>query len=393
MRFLNLTTYSGEYFNFIYNDEKVVLYTVYRTLNGKGYFCICIYYIDVDRETLLKKIEIREKDYYNYKVFLHDFNLFIMCKKGNILYVRKLTNIFNKKAEFAFNMYLEGEIIQIKILDERYFIVFIEKKDILGDKYSKYRSNKSFKYRFAYLVDLEEIESYFINDIKFVLGARDYVFTRKIEGVKNLFFEEAYREAWEKEFYYGKGLFKKNDKIKGNESLNYIDFKLFIEEIKLGQEELSFSILEEVKENKIVRYLGKDEEFIFYRIKDFESGIEEVLKFKNIDKSISKVLEINHLKANGDFYYDSDKQTILYEEELQDYNRVIGVFNKNCDVIYSPSIGTFEDFIEDRYLLTYYSGIEDDELLEFSTIKDIKDKKEYRYDGYLRVMNNFVILY
>ncbi|MGL5766595.1 MAG: hypothetical protein ACRCX8_13240, partial [Sarcina sp.] len=258
MRLLNLTTYSGDYFNFIYNDEKVVLYTVYRIINGKGYFCICIYYIDVDREEILKKIQIKEKDYYNYKVFFHDLNLFVMCKKGNILYVRKLVNIFKSKIESAFNMYLEGDIIQIKILDKRYFIVFIEKKDILGDKYLKYRSNKSFKYRFAYLVDLEEIESYFIKDIKFTLGARDYVFVREIQGEKNLFFEEAYREACEKEFYYNRGILKKNDKIKGDESLNYIKFSDFIKEIKLGEEDINFTILEEVQENKIVRYLGKD---------------------------------------------------------------------------------------------------------------------------------------
>ncbi|MGL5820294.1 MAG: hypothetical protein ACRCYE_01510 [Sarcina sp.] len=393
MRLLNLTTYSGDYFNFIYNDEKVVLYTVYRIINGKGYFCICIYYIDVDREEILKKIQIKEKDYYNYKVFFHDLNLFVMCKKGNILYVRKLVNIFKSKIESAFNMYLEGDIIQIKILDERYFIVFIEKKDILGDKYLKYRSNKSFKYRFAYLVDLEEIESYFIKDIKFTLGARDYVFVREIQGEKNLFFEEAYREAWEKEFYYNRGIFKKNDKIKGDESLNYIKFSDFIKEIKLGEEDINFTILEEVQENKIVRYLGKDKEFIFYRIKNFETEIEEILKFKNDDRSVLKILEINHSQSTGEFYYDSDKQTVLYEEEFTDYNRVVGIFNKSCDVIYSPSIGSFEDFIEDRYLITYYSGIEDGELLEFSTIKDIKDKKEFRYDGYLRVLNSFVILY
>ena len=285
-------------------------------------------------------------------------------------------------------------IKHINILNKQYFVVFIEKADFLSSQFRRYRSSKNFRYKFAYLVDLEAVESFFIKDIKFALGARDYIQIEKIMGEEMLFFEEAYREAWEKEFYYFKGVFDGEKNIKQENSINYIKFSEFVDSTKRGDQRLNFKIVDSIDKKGIVRYLGKTDEFLYYRKKFFETEKEFIYSFEKKTGKMIEACKIDHNKWSGEFYYDSDKSIVFYEEELDDYNKIVGIFNRTCDITYNKNIGNFEDFVEDRYLITYYSEDEDDgSSLDYAVIKDIIANREYQYNGYIRCFKNYVILY
>lgn len=393
MKLLNLVQYSNEYFNFIYSDSERLIYTTKRKEKDGNYFYICNYYISTGTESIIKKFVMEDDTYYNYKVFYKEEILFILYKKKNILDVHRITNIFLKQQEKSFNIYLEGDIKHIKILDNRYFVVFIEKKDFLSEHFKKYRSSKSFKYKFSYLVDLYEVESYFVKDLKFTLGARDYVFLVNTNGERNIFFEEAYREAWEKEFYYFRGIFDKESKIKENNSMNYMNFDKFIEDIKLGVDKLNFHVIDDINRIGTIRFLGQDEDYIYYRKKMFDIGEEFIYSFEKYNMNLQIEKNIDHNNRSGEFYYDSDKISIFYEEDLGDYNKLIGIFNRNCDIKYSKDIGMFEDFIEDRYLITYYSDEYDGDNYNYAVVKDVINNRELRYDGNIRSIGDYVILY
>ncbi|MGL4763354.1 MAG: hypothetical protein ACRCWG_18190 [Sarcina sp.] len=393
MEFLSLKKYSNDFFNFIYCNDENLIYTTKRKLNKKDIFYICNYDIKKDFEYVIKSFEIEEKSYYDYKVFCSDSSLFILNKKNNILNVSKIENFFYNKKEELFSIYLEGEIKHINILNKRYFIVFIEKADFLGSQFRKYRSSKSFRYKFSYLVDLEEVESFFIKDTKFVLGARDYIQLENIMDEEVLFFEEAYREAWEKEFYYFKGLFDREKKIKQENSINYIKFSDFVDSIKRGDQRLNFKIIDSINKEGTVRYLGRTETFLYYRKKFFEKEREFIYSFEKKTGKMNEVCKIEHDKWLGEFYYDSDKVMVFYEEELGDYNKILGVFNKSCDITYNKDLGEFEDFLENRYLITYYSDDDDGNIIDCAVVRDTVDNKEYQYDGCIRCFKDYVILY
>ena len=393
MILINLKKYSNEYFNFIYSDEKRFIYTTKRFIKNIEYFYICNYYIEEELEVIIKKFIVEKDTYYDYKVFYKSGNIFILYKKQNVLSVTRISSFKNIFEEKEFSIYLDGDIKHTDILNERYFIAFIERKDILGSKYKAYRSSKRYSYKFSYLVDLEESESYFIYDVKFALGARDYIKLIYINGLECIFFEEAYREAWEKEFYYFKGIFESDKNIKSNNSLNYMDFDSFIFNIKTGSENLKFEIIKSIGEEGTIRYLGEDYKNLYYRELYFESRIEKIYLFEKITEKMIEISEVDHNKRQGEFYYNSDKITVFYEEELDDYNRLVGIFNRTCDIVYSKNIGMFEDFIEDRYLITYYSDEYDGDNFNYAVVKDMKLNKEIQYDGNIRSIGEYVVLY
>ena len=392
MKFLNLKQYSNNFFNFIYSNDEKLVYTTKRKVDKRDVFYVCSYDIKNDFEYVIKTFEIDGKSYYDYKVFFKDNSLFILHKKNNILNVSKIANPLGDSEEYLFNIYLEGEIKHINILNQQYFVVFIEKQDFLSNQFLKYRSSKSFRYKFSYLVDLEAVESFFIKDTKFTLGARDYIQIEEIDGEETIFFEEAYREAWEKEFYYFKGLFDSEKKIKQENSINYIKFSKFIDSIKAGENRLMFNIIDSIDKKGTVRYLGETKAVIYYRKKFFENGKEFIYSFEKNTTKMIEVCKIDHNNWMGEFYYDSDKSIIFYEEDLDDYNKLVGIFNRDCDIIYNKKIGDFEDFVENRYLITYYTE-EDDDSSDYAVIKDIIANKEYQYDGQIRCFSNYVILY
>lgn len=393
MNFLNLKKYSNNFFNFIYSTDKEIIYTTKREVDKKEMFFICSYNLKSDSERIIKKFEMVDTCYYDYRIFYRDNKLFILNKKNNILNASKVELKNANGKESIYNIYLEGEIQHINIINERYFIVFIEKDDLLGRKFIRYLSGRSLRYKFAYLIDLYEEESYFIKDIKFVLGARDYIQLENINGEEVIFFEEAYREAWEKELYYFKGFFDNERRIKQENSINYIKFSEFILSIKSGEDRLNIKVIDSIDKSGVIRCLGSDEKSLYYRKKYFESGNEKVYSIKRDNGAVIEVCNIEHNDWDGDFYYDSDKNIIFYEEELDDCVRVKGVFNREFDITYSNYIGGFEDFIDNRYLITYYVDDVDDEYFDFVVIKDIKENKEYQYEGEVRCFDNYVILY
>lgn len=393
MKFLNLKKYSNDFFNFIHNADEKLVYTTKRKIDKKEIFMICSYDIKNDLEKIIKKFEVTDKRYYDYKIFYKNDILFLLNKNNNILNVSKIQFQGDKANEEVFNIYLEGEVKHVNIINNRYFIVFIEKADFLSRQFLKYRSSKSFKYKFAYLIDLNEVESYFIKDIKFALGARDYIQLEHINGEEVLFFEEAYREAWEKEFYYFKGVFDKEKKIKQENSINYIKLSEFVDSIKAGDEQINFKVIDSIDKKGVISYLGSDKENLYYRKKFFEKGNEKIFSIKKASEDVLEVCNIDHNSCKGDFYYDSDKSMVFYEEEKGDYIRVVGVFNRKFDIIYSSSIGGFEDFVDDRYVVTYYSEEIDGESSDYGVIRDTILNKEYQYEGQIRCFGDYVILY
>lgn len=393
MKFLDLKKYSSKYFNFIYNDKDFLIYTTLREREKKSYFTICIYYIDNKVEKLVKEFQIDRSKYYDYRVFLQDDTIFIINKENKFLNILTITDYKKNKNEDNIILELEGELRHVNILDKTNLVVFIERPGFLPKEYSKYRSNISFNYKFAYLIDLEEVRSYFIKDIKLVLGGRDYLYKTSFKKKEVIFFEEAYREDWENEFYYFKGVFDKNDKIKKVSSLNFLEFKSFIENIKSGEEHLKFYVIDQIDKEGIVKYLGEDLEKIYYRKKFFETGIERIYSLNKKQGYITEEDIIEHNKYIGDFYYNTSKRNIFYEEEIGENKWLLGVFNRDCNIFYDKRIGTVEDFIEDRYLITYYSEEYDGIISEYAVIRDIIEKKEVQYEGLIRVFNNYVILY
>ncbi|MGL5574085.1 MAG: hypothetical protein ACRDCW_00790 [Sarcina sp.] len=393
MEFLNLKKYSNEFFNFIYNTAEELVYTTKRKVDKKEEFLVCSYDIKNDFEKIIKRFEVNDISYYDYKIFYKEDILFILYKKNNILNVSKIQFNGDKTNEEKFNIYLEGEIKHINIINSRYFIVFIEKADFLGRQFLKFRSSKSFRYKFAYLIDLSDIESYFIKDIKFVLGARDYIQLEHIKNEEVLFFEEAYREAWEKEFYYFKGLFDTGKKIKQENSINYINLSKFVDSIKAGEDNLKFLVIDNIDKSGVIKYLGSDKKNLYYRKKYFDTEVEKIYSIKKDSGDVLEVCDINHANWKGDFYYDSDKSIVFYEEENGDYIKVKGVFNKIFNITYNKNVGGFEDFIDDRYVITYYSDDVDGESFDYAVIRDITLNKEYQYEGQIRCFKNYVILY
>lgn len=391
MQLINLKKYSNEKFNFVYTDDQRLIYTTQRDEDSEKYLYICIYYISMGIEKIIKKINIEKDNYYEYKIFYKDTSLFILHRKGSILYVFRIDYIFDQKyTEINANIYLEGEVRHIKVLDKRYFIVFIEKKDFLGLKFEKYRNSKDYTYKFAYLIDLNEVESYFIKDSKFVLGARDYIFLCTIKGEKSIFFEEAYDEAWEKEFYYFKGIFAKDKSLKDKNSINYMNFNDFIDSIKFGNDNLSFNIIDQIGKIGTIRFLGVQDDKIYFRKKFFEREEEYIYIFEELVAKVNNVKVVDHQNKDGEFYYDADKISVFYEEEVDDYINLIGIFNRKCDIKYSKDLGSFEDFIEDRYFISYYS---DDDGYNYAVIKDMIKNREMQYDGNIRSIGNNIILY
>lgn len=393
MKFLNLKKYANKYFNFIYNDQKILIYTTIREKCANAYFTICIYYIEENLEKIVKDFYIEECNYYEYKTFVKNNKIFIVYKERRNLKIMTIENFKLTNKENDYSMHLEGEIKHVNILDDNYLVVFIEKNAFLPNEYLKYRSSKSFSYKFSYLIDLKEERLYFIKDVKFALGARDYIFLTKIKGKISLFFEEAYREDWEKEFYYFKGLFDESKKIKENNSVNFISMDSFVKEIKSGKEILGFKEIDTIDKEGNIRYLGEDKDFIYYRKKLFKTGIENIYTINKTDETLNLKECIEHNKYMGEFYYNSDKITIFYEEEDLNYKHLIGILNRNCDVLYSEDIGMFEDFIEDRYLITYYWEDDCGKSYEYAVIKDYKENKEFQYEGFIRSFNNYVVLY
>jgi len=417
LKIIDLKPYGGGiYTEIIECKDKEILFETYKNIANKYYYCIMIY--DIDRKTSVEiyRYEVSENEKYSQYTHLIGDKIFII-KTHNPRQL-EVDKIDRKNGENKKTYYIntKEDITSIPIFINEQYIIFYTDIDLESSEYKRY-IDKGFKecdYA-IYLYDLYKNKIYFIKDFRLIEGMgvehgrinKFPIFSYKDEDY--IVFNETYMDDWEYEDIYQCVLKKGLDNTNFYpETLFYIRLSEFTESIKVGEENIPFKIIKKKKLDGWVRYLYSDNNYIYYRDKDFSTQKEKIIRINKLNLESEIVKEIDHSKIKGRIMYDRFSETLrIYAEySIEDEDKIIaeleGLYNCNYNIKvdfdkfparYRGSYTYFES-IEDRFIIA--SGWYEDEKEDYFDIYCIKDLKKGRnseFIGKCRVYRDMLIIY
>lgn len=394
MKIIDIRKYCKENFRIITKYKNKIYY--YKADESNSEFILEIYYYDIDnnREYKIKNMNILTNEFYNGEVKIYENNILfsnINKDKLDIFKVNMDEDKIDKIATIKINQdYYRG----INFLGERYLIIYLNESKIDDNDYDIQKELQGF-YNKAYLYDIVYAKKYQIYDKRIILGVRDRLEYYKYQKKEYIVFEQAYMEDYEQEKLYKENL-KKEDYYQESfkESLNIIDLEIFINEIKKFYKIISFKELHKTQLSGWTRYFSMDENYIYYRTKDFEYNIENIycVDKNSLEQNLIHTIEFQKLK-DMDIIYDFENCKIYSQRKINDYTLIEGIYNSNIKIELENSSERFDFVVDEQYVLSNYFVEDEESCKYYLVIRDLKNNKKTTYEGISYAIDDIIILY
>ncbi|WXR62636.1 hypothetical protein WG909_05190 [Peptostreptococcaceae bacterium AGR-M142] len=394
MKIIDIRKYCKENFRIITKYKNKIYY--YKADESNSEFILEIYYYDIDnnREYKIKNMNILTDEFYNGEVKTYENNILfsnINKDKLDIFKVNMDEDKIDKIATIKINQdYYRG----INFLGERYLIIYLNESKIDDNDYDIQKELQGF-YNKAYLYDIVDAKKYQIYDKRIILGVRDRLEYYKYQKKEYIVFEQAYMEDYEQEQLYKENL-KKEDYYQESfeESLNIIDLEIFINEIKKFYKIISFKELHKTQLSGWTRYFSMDENYIYYRTKDFEYNIEKIycVDKNSLEQKLIHTIEFQKLK-DMDIIYDFENRKIYSQRKINDYTLIEGIYNSNIKIELENSSERFDFVMDEQYVLSNYFVEDEESCKYYLVIRDLKNNKKTTYEGISYAIDDIIILY
>ncbi|MDF2885307.1 MAG: hypothetical protein K0R54_5880 [Clostridiaceae bacterium] len=295
--------------------------------------------------------------------------------------------------------YIDGDLGAI-ILSEKYVLLRGSNYGI-DEEHSDKQKDMLGEYEYAMLCDLEEKKQYKINDKRVILGIRDYFIPYIVDGEGYIVFEEAYMEDWELEYLFEDGV-KKEDFISDNyrESINIISINKFAEVVKNGYKVIPFKEIHKTELTSWTRYFGMDEENIFFRVKNFESKVQDIYSInkKTLKKRLVKSIKMNKDKEQHSYYsvWHDIKHMNIYERKIVEDNIKIikELYNENINITLDNEREGLDGLVDEYVITSFWTEDSDgDNYKDYVKIKNTKAGNIDLYEGLSEIINDNVILF
>ena len=313
MNIITLTDFSFELDNIHFiNSNEFIFGNTHQ--NGKKYRrSFYKYNLENKTVTLINKKGMKTSEDCNYSTFVDDYYIYTNLKEvhdGKVKVVLVKVDIASGRIETIIEL---QEDMKIDFISDEYVLIMGNKTPII-EEIDIYRDIQG-EYQVAFLYDIKNKSAYKIWDERVVLGVRDQLFIYETSSGKQIIFNEAYMEDYEKEEAYRSRVPREGYYRRGYiSSLHGINLNEFISSIKKGTKRLPFKSISSMEEAGAINYIAMDEDYIYYINKNFEKKLNFYYRAhkENLESELIKVFQSTE---EGEVYYSAfDKPSReLYE--------------------------------------------------------------------------------
>ncbi|MBC2581684.1 hypothetical protein [Clostridium sp. DJ247] len=208
-------------------------------------------------------------------------------------------------------------------------------------------------------------------------------------------------EDWELEYLFDEGI-KKEDFYRDGyrESINIISLDRFVESVKNGCKVIPFNEIYKTELTAWTRYFGMDDENIYYRVKNFESKVQDIYSIhkKTLKKWLVKSIKINVDNDSYNYYsiWHNIKNRNIYERKILDGNKKIvkEIYNNNISLILDDKNEELDEIIGDYIVTSFWTEDDNgDNYKTFVKIRNIKNGTTDIYEGTCIIIKDNVVLF
>lgn len=392
MKLIDLRKYTAENFKIIKVLDEYILFAREERKNDQRYLVLFKYNILNKSLKKLGCFRIEKYLFYESEINIFGEDIYLAIRENNELVIRKV-NLSGNSYELNRVDIDSKHYSFCRFLSQDYLLIYSVSLNV-DDKDFDVQKDREGLYDETYLCNLITKEKYKVHDKRIVLGYRDYLFTFKRENKMYLFLEEAYMEDWELEELYIDNIAKEKF-YRGNyrESINIIGLDEFIADVINKKEKVSFNEIHKTELTSWTRYLGMDELYIYYRVKNFQDQIETIWKYNKISKTKEKVTEIDHNSYLGDISIDTERKSIYEILEKEKQINISGIYNFPINIKYPKFKGDFCGLLKDKLITWFWEEDAEENYYSYTLVTDITTGKAEKYAGNDEIYNDYLILY
>lgn len=163
-------------------------------------------------------------------------------------------------------------------------------------------------------------------------------------------------------------------------------------ELTAGVENISKKCIASADIKALVRYMGTDGDKVFFRAKEFRTGIEKICCYDITADSLRVETELNVPDNQSTMFLVQEKPFCLFSvTDDGEKTTVKGIVNSDADLSYDSTLGSFITCMDSRYAVLRKQS--EDASGQICTLYDSKLDKSESYDGSCYINANTLILY
>ncbi len=238
----------------------------------------------------------------------------------------------------------------------------------------------------CYMYDLRTNIKHFVkNPLIAKLGTAN-IKQMSVQGKKYLILLDPFADEEIKKGYYEEQRWINAD-IRDN--IWMCDLETLEKELETGVENITKKCIASADIKALARYMGIDGDKMYFRAKEFRTGLEKICSYDVYADTISIEAELKIPDKENTVYIIEEKPFSVFEvTALENETEIKGIINSEASVRYDSKLGTFMACIENRYVITRLTETDDagNEALCGCAIYDsMLDKSEsYRCSCYLK---------
>ncbi len=282
-------------------------------------------------------------------------------------------------------------------LDSEHILVYMSPDEDNRDIFDKYKELTGCDC-LCYLYNLKTNHKYFVNASLIARAGCENLKLTEVRGESYLILPDPYADESIKEHYYQEQRWINAD-IRDNIWL--CKTSVLIEEIEAGVEKISKKCIASADIKALVRYLGTSGSKVYFRAKEFRSGIEKICSY-DITKSDAAPKEKLAVEAameppkDGTVFLIEERPFKVFSVQVGKHKTGIkGMINSEAKFTFENEFGSFLTCIENRYCVTRKTILSEESKKEYTYyyIYDSVTEKHESYECSCHIKGNTLVLY
>lgn len=371
------------------SDERIY-YAEEKVEEGHNSLFLLEYNRVTHRERIISNYFLTDPSFVQH-YFSFPEDIVIVMESGEseawVLRVDKQTGKEKSMARLSFI----GTFLDCRALDETHVIFYTVSGETHRQLFQEYEKLTGFS-KVAYLYDLEEERYYYVRDPRICNSDSKNLILYEIDGEARLLVLQPYGTEEEKMKSYQNRRWL-GDNINDNIWLCPL-FDLIVS-IKSGEPAVPLELIFSAGSGGLVRYVGMDEENIYFRARYFPTDDQRVCAYhkKTEKKAAVARLSLESGEQEAVFSIDPDGGRAYRITEDEDGFEVTGVLNSEINTRYSKELGNFVTCVDDRFIIARYILSDEKDSFEFNSIYDTQTGTQKSYECSCAVENGTVVLY
>ena len=370
------------------NDE-VIYYAEEKVEEGHNSLFLLEYNRAEQQERIVANYILNDEAY-NQHYFAFEDDIIVLMENGKSLaWILRIDKKTGKEKNFEQINFI-GNSLQCKALSQNHILVLTEENLEHRKLFTEYRGLTGLKH-IAYLYDMEEKEYHYIKDERICESDCNCFIPYKVKGETQLLVLQPYGTEREKEHCF------KNKRWLGEDVCDKVwtcDLESLIYAARCDKEIL-MEVLFTADSNGMIRYIGMDEENIYFKAKHFPWND---LRLCAVEKETGKRFVVSPLTLKEDekeaeFWIDTVNMKGFHITKKEEALEIRGFLNSHLNAVYPKDTGSFITCVDDRFILEKYEAQGDQGEFCFTNIYDTRTNKKQSYESRCKVKGNIVVLY